>query len=981
VDPVQTDYLRERLVEPGSSPEQTRVIRKALEPYRGRLSEGLWQLAADPKEHRDHRFRAALALALFDADSPHWPRVAPDVVGYLLAQNTAAVGRLLELLRPVRLQLVPALHEVFDRRDQPAARAVAADVLADFAADQPDLLVRLLQEADDRQWATLWPIVQKQHEQTLPLLSAALDETLTPDWKDPPLRPEWTVPDPSLVRQIEAANGMVAERFALCQTMSREQFLHVAEGLRPCGYRPTRFRPYAVGGAIRVAAVWTRDGRDWQMACGLSIEQVGRQDESWQGKGYLPADAAGYPADGERYAVLWEKSDTQKEQGCLYVGVPEARHKATYDPLREKGYGPITVQTVTQDGMLFRYSAVWRKPAAPGWLAFGRLAERGYSVGYQDRVPIDVHLVRRAIPWEQAELMAWFSGWSGGGFASASWEGLYTHSSSPSIGAGGWYTGIWGPVQGGDRDAVKAISLDPVKQLESCRELAARGYRPAAITVADIRQGLPLVTACIWHRPVVPEADKDSLARRQAQAAAALLKWDQGERVWPLLRLSPDPRLRTYLLHRLGQLHAEPRALLDRLERETDVSARRALVLSLGEYTAEQLPEEVRRPVVARLLQWYRDDPDPGVHSAIDWLLRYGKEGLTPRKLDWQQGDALGRIDLELLFRHSQAPLGTALAASPLSPWGGLPLLPTLDLRAQEPAITAQPAAGPGWYVNSQGQTLAILPGPLDFLMGAPGRERGRTQPETLHRQHINRTFAIGTKDVTIAQYQQFATDHPEASIGYGDQISPDANGPAIYVNWYRAAQYCRWLSEREGIPEEEMCYPTVAEIQKATRNRIPLHLPADYLRRTGYRLPTEAEWEYACRAGTETRRYFGMDGDFMLDRYAWHVFNSGGRTWPVGQKKPNDFGLFDMYGSAAQWCQEGYRPTLESSMGTIWEDIEDKRDVGDFTSNRGYTTSRMMRGSPYSGMPSEMRSAYRFWAGVDGAPSTYGFRIARTCR
>src|SRR5262249_58478902 len=97
---------------------------------------------------------------------------------------------------------------------------------------------------------------------------------------------------------------------------------------------------------------------------------------------------------------------------------------------------------------------------------------------------------------------------------------------------------------------------------------------------------------------------------------------------------------------------------------------------------------------------------------------------------------------------------------------------------------------------------------------------------------------------------------------------------------------------------------PPVAEIEKCKDGKKPLKLPADYLSRTGYRLPSEAEWEYACRAGTRTSRFYGSSEE-MLAQHAWYNTNAEDRTWPGGQKKPNGFGVFDALGDAYEWCQE----------------------------------------------------------------------------
>src|SRR5262249_16457646 len=126
---------------------------------------------------------------------------------------------------------------------------------------------------------------------------------------------------------------------------------------------------------------------------------------------------------------------------------------------------------------------------------------------------------------------------------------------------------------------------------------------------------------------------------------------------------------------------------------------------------------------------------------------------------------------------------------------------------------------------------------------------------------------------------------------------SPDPEAPILSVSWFSAMQYCNWLSKKEGIPEEEWCYPKHADIKVGMKP-----LPG-YLKRKGYRLPSEAEWEYAARAGTTSTRSFGMSQE-LLYRYAWFTENSknailDNQSWPVGQKRPNDFGLADMHGNA----------------------------------------------------------------------------------
>ena len=419
--------------------------------------------------------------------------------------------------------------------------------------------------------------------------------------------------------------------------------------------------------------------------------------------------------------------------------------------------------------------------------------------------------------------------------------------------------------------------------------------------------------------------EQGPLPRQQAQAAVTLLHLGETEPVWPLFRHSPDPEARSQLIWQVGLLGVKPRLLVQRLEQEKDLTARRALIVSLGEFPAEQLPAEIRQPLTGQLLDWYRHDPDPGIHGAIDWLLRHGKEGLIPRPLDWGQANQLRQIDEEL--------------------------------KRGDPDGKRQ------WYVNGQGQTMILVPGPVEFLMGAPLSEPGRSDDETPHRQRIGRGFAIASKPVTVAQFQSFQKERPEVWHGDIKRYSPEPDGPIVAVTWFEAAQYCNWLNEKEGIARKEWCYPL--EIKEGMK---PF---PDYLQRKGYRLPTEAEWEYACRADTCSSRYYGSS-EALLPRYVWYLQNSEDRAWPVGQKRPNDLGLFDMHGNVWNWCQEGWRKYQPGKDGKPAEDEEDSRDIVD-------PLSRSLRGGSYFNRPSFVRCAFRNGLRPSGRGSYCGLRPART--
>jgi len=440
-------------------------------------------------------------------------------------------------------------------------------------------------------------------------------------------------------------------------------------------------------------------------------------------------------------------------------------------------------------------------------------------------------------------------------------------------------------------------------------------------------QVLPLLTSEI-DRKLPPDATdelKEKLAKRQANATVALLKMDQPEKVWPLLKHSPDPRVRSYIIHCLSPLGGEPKTVIAHYEQETDVSIKRALLLCLGEFDESQLPESDRVPLIETLLTVYRIDPDAGLHAAAEWLLR-----------KWGQAEELAAMDKESQQTEEQ-------------------LVADEDNKRQ-------------WYVNGQGQTFVILDAG-EFSMGSPESEAGHTSIESLHQRTIGRRIAIAKTEVTKAQWRVFAKS---AEVWAADQeqlkthILTD-DSPMLAMVWYEAAWYCNWLSEQEGIAEDQWCYET----NEQEKYGPGMKAKENFLELSGYRLPTESEWEFACRAGANTSRYYGQT-ETLLPNYAWFQVNGDGHAWPVASLKPNDYGLFDMQGNALEWCYDAYE-VYPSATNEAAADAPKTDAVSE-------TASRVLRGGSLL-QSSNVRSAYRSNDRPSNRYSDIGFRPSRTYR
>jgi formylglycine-generating enzyme required for sulfatase activity len=405
-----------------------------------------------------------------------------------------------------------------------------------------------------------------------------------------------------------------------------------------------------------------------------------------------------------------------------------------------------------------------------------------------------------------------------------------------------------------------------------------------------------------WQLPSTSAAEIDMKRsiRQRAVAAIALARLESETAFWSALAGNVSPDIRTAVMDRCSAFGVPQELLLSRLKGEGNPLERQAALIALAEY-GSRLASDTKTELVDVCLQLYEQDPHPGVHSAAEWGLR-----------------RLG-------------------AESKLS-----------DLQN---ALAGQDATARDWGINRQRITMVIVRGPQEFTQGSPASEQERDERENEKQQpvRLSHSFAISAHEITRDQFLEFQPD-----FFYSADVTPSGDCPVGNVNWIEAVKYCRWLSEAEGIPEHEMCYPPLDKIDR------DVQLPDDWPQRTGYRLPTEAEWECACRAGTVSARFFGESGD-SLDRYGFYGANSQDHLWPVGSLRPNPWGLFDVYGNVMEWCQD--------------------KAVGFEPGSTERESHRVMRSGTYRHIKRENRSAKRF----DYPPivhySFLGLRVARSIR
>jgi formylglycine-generating enzyme required for sulfatase activity len=290
------------------------------------------------------------------------------------------------------------------------------------------------------------------------------------------------------------------------------------------------------------------------------------------------------------------------------------------------------------------------------------------------------------------------------------------------------------------------------------------------------------------------------------------------------------------------------------------------------------------------------------------------------------------QIELAKAWLETENPYATLrvhhwlfLASEHLSEFSGLTLV-------RNKALLNNLETRVGAVAKSIGMKLTLIPAG-EFMMGSPEAERYRDDDETRHLVKISKPFYLGVYEVTQQQYEKVMGARPWQGRDY---VKEGADYPAVWVSHDDAVEFCRRLSKQEGVE---------------------------------YRLPTEAEWEYACRAGTTTVFSFGED-EAKLGPYGWYDTNAWaiGEKYAhrVGQKLPNRWGLYDMHGNGWEWCHDWYGPYGSEKV------VSDP--VGPAQGE-----PRVLRGGSVWDLASTGRSASRGGSPPDNRNNSYGFRVART--
>ena len=886
--PDYHSQLQHYLIE--SEPAELLLVRENLKSSGDlqKITDLMWTAAVDIDSTQFKRpLNAAGALAAFAPDDARWQQIADSVAKGLVKIRLTKLPDWTKVFRPVKAHLIQPLKSLMLESPDVTQQNMAAELLADFAENDPEFLCDLLVRSRPGQFNVLFPVLEKTPEVAIERLGNYVETTTKKLRPEPQPIPQISGND--LADKLERFKGICLHNMAVCLEVPPDDVFDLIDDMTPMGYRVVRIRPYENKEKF-VAIFWDRNESEFEFMTRTKAEEISEANTEKIERGFYPVDLSIEIVDDNHfYSMVWHKAPiAEASEFQLTLSVRQLEIVQHVRQKTREGYYPRAIDCVTGAENRNDYTILWAKPGdekkVDRWefqllsrLDYQSHTGRGYT-------PIDFCMVKNPDA-----------------------DQIFEYDM-----AGFWYH------LDPRKESFERHSLTAEESLRAIREMHDKGFILTGIDGLPPIENVRTIFGTTWYRPASLYSEVSEQSRRLATALVAQYRLGDTSNLVKHLEHSEDPTVRSFVIHLLADLRADPELLLSIWDEEIELSAKRAVLMAIGEMN-DRIDLATQQDIIEQCREIYQTHADNGMRSAARWLLT-----------KWEKQDMVRQVDQSLSGNNA--------------------------------------AEDKNWYVTPSGINMVILDHPDPFWIGTSGIEQQRSSRESMRWRVIDRRFAMSTIEVTNQLYNQFLAEHPEIPRT-SKLFRTSDDGVAIGVRFYDAANFCNWLSERDGIPEDQWCFVP----NEQGRYLSGMKLADDYLHRTGYRMPTEAEWEYVCRAGTAAPTYFGYTTE-LFDEYSWYAENSDDRSWPAALKKPNDFGCFDMLGNVGEHCMD-FRPTYQANWGLKPNpDREDRRHL--LVENN---EDRKLRGGCYQDRDAFIRIGFRDNQVTQFSSSRNGFRIART--